>query len=98
MTNSRLVLDQENSFPTFQDRLIFDRRDRQPGYLSFGYDGRDRGGFFVERGFTLIDTPSVSFELSPQYLIQKVIDPDGFPEANPSDDECEPLRPLVLSV
>ena len=98
MTNSRLVLDQENSFPTFQDRLIFDRRDRQPGYLSFGYDGRDRGGFFVERGFTLIDTPSVSFELSPQYLIQKVIDPDGFPEANPSDDECEPLSPCAFGL
>ena len=98
MTNSRLVLDQENSFPTFQDRLIFDRRDRQPGYLSFGYDGRDRGGFFVERGFTVIDTPTVSFELSPQYLIQKVIDPDGFSEANPSGDECEPLSPCAFGL
>lgn len=98
MVNSRVVLDQNLSVPTFQDRLVFDRRSRQPGVLSFGYDGRDRGGLFVQRGFTVIDTPAVSFELSPQYLIQKVISPDGFPEANPSGDSCEPISPCAFGL
>ena len=65
LTNSRVVLDQANSFPT-QDRLIFDRRDRQPGVIGFGYDDRDRGGFFVERGFNVIDTDTVSWQFTPQ--------------------------------
>jgi lipopolysaccharide export system protein LptA len=98
MVNSRVVLDQTLSVPTFQDRLVFDRRSRQPGILSFGYDGRDRGGLFVQRGFTVIDTPTVNFELTPQYLIQKVISPDGYPEANPTDDSCEPISPCAFGL
>lgn len=76
LTNSRVVLDQKNSFPT-QDRLIIDRRDRQPGVISFGYDDRDRGGLFVERGFNVIDTDFVSWEITPQYYIQKGLFPDS---------------------
>lgn len=76
LTNSRVVLDQANSFPT-QDRLIFDRRDRQPGVIGFGYDRRDRGGFFVERGFNVIDTETVSWQVTPQYYLQKGFSPEG---------------------
>jgi hypothetical protein len=78
--------------------LIFDRRSRQPGILSFGYDGRDRGGLFVQRGFTIIDTPTVNFELSPQYLIQKVISSGGSEEVNPSGDSCGPLTPCAFGL
>ena len=98
MTDSRIVLDQTISVPTFQDRLIFDRRARQPGLVSFGYDGRDRGGLFLQRGFTLIDTPTVNFKLAPQYLIQKVISPNGYPEANPTNDSCEPISPCAFGL
>ncbi|MDJ0578946.1 DUF3769 domain-containing protein [Crocosphaera sp.] len=76
LTNSRVVLDQANSFPT-QDRLIFDRRDRQPGVIGFGYDDRDRGGFFVERAFNVIDSDTVSWQVTPQYYLQKGISPEG---------------------
>lgn len=76
LTNSRVVLDQANSFPT-QDRLIFDRRDRQPGVIGFGYDDRDRGGLFVERGFNVIDTETVSWQVTPQYYLQKGFSPEG---------------------
>ncbi|MEL4898357.1 DUF3769 domain-containing protein [Crocosphaera sp. Alani8] len=76
LTNSRVVLDQANSFPT-QDRLIFDRRDRQPGVIGFGFDDRDRGGFFVERGFNVVDTDTVSWQVTPQYYLQKGISPEG---------------------
>ncbi|MGK7879245.1 MAG: DUF3769 domain-containing protein [Crocosphaera sp.] len=76
LTNSRVVLDQANSFPT-QDRLIFDRRDRQPGVIGFGYDDRDRGGFFVERAFNVIDSDTVSWQVTPQYYLQKGVSPEG---------------------
>ena len=82
LTNSRVVLDQTNSFPT-QDRLIFDHRDRQPGVLSFGFDDRDRGGLFVERGFNIIDTDTVNWEVTPQYYIQK----GAFPRGLTVDDQ-----------
>ncbi|ACK67251.1 conserved hypothetical protein [Rippkaea orientalis PCC 8801] len=85
LTNSRVVIDQENSFPT-QDRLILDRRDRQPGVISFGYDNRDRGGFYVERGFNLIDNDTVSWEIKPQYYLQKGIDPEGITNDDPNTD------------
>ncbi|KFF40987.1 MAG: organic solvent tolerance protein OstA [Candidatus Atelocyanobacterium thalassa isolate SIO64986] len=76
LTNSRVVLDQINSFPT-QDRLIFDHRDRQPGVVSFGFDDRDRGGLFVERGFNIVDTDNINWEITPQYYIQKAVSPQG---------------------
>ncbi len=76
LTNSRVVLDQANSFPT-QDRLIFDRRDRQPGVIGFGYDDRDRGGFFVERAFNVVDNNTFNWKITPQYYLQKGVDPEG---------------------
>ncbi|HAC62182.1 MAG TPA: DUF3769 domain-containing protein, partial [Cyanothece sp. UBA12306] len=85
LTNSRVVLDQENSFPT-QDRLILDRRDRQPGVISFGYDDRDRGGLYVERGFNLIDNDTVSWEFKPQYYLQKAFFPDSITNDDPNTD------------
>ncbi|WP_107671290.1 DUF3769 domain-containing protein [Cyanothece sp. BG0011] len=88
LTNSRVILDQANSFPT-QDRLIFDRRDRQPGVIGFGYDDRDRGGFFVERGFNVIDTNTFSWQITPQYYLQKGIDPDGLTVDDPNTDLFE---------
>ena len=85
LTNSRVVLDQTNSFPT-QDRLILDRRDRQPGVISFGYDDRDRGGLYVERGFNLVDNDTVSWEFKPQYYIQKGLFPDSITTDNSNTD------------
>ncbi|ACB52741.1 unknown [Crocosphaera subtropica ATCC 51142] len=88
LTNSRVVLDQTTSFPT-QDRLIFDRRERQPGVIGFGYDDRDRGGFFVERGFNVIDTNTFSWQITPQYYLQKGIDPEGLTVDDPNTDLFE---------
>lgn len=88
LTNSRVVLDQANSFPT-QNRLIFDRRDRQPGVIGFGFDDRDRGGFFVERGFNVIDTNQFSWQITPQYYLQKGIDPEGLTVDDPNTDLFE---------
>lgn len=83
LSDSRIVFDQSVSIPTFQDRILIDRRPRQPGLFSIAYDGRDRGGLYIERGFNIIDTQNVNFQIKPQYLIQRAF----FPDSVDSDDE-----------
>lgn len=97
LKGSRVLLDQTTSLP-FQDRLTIDRRDRQPGVLSIGYDGQDRGGLFIQSGFTPIDTKQVRFQIKPQYLIQKALFPDAFPQANQSNSEVCALCPSVFGL
>ncbi len=97
LSNSRLVLDQTVAIPT-QNRLVFDRREREPEVLSLGFDGEERGGLYIQRGFNIIDNEWVRWEVKPQYLIQKAFLPDSFPEANPSDDDVGPLTPSVFGL
>ncbi|MEY2985385.1 MAG: hypothetical protein RLZZ568_2002 [Cyanobacteriota bacterium] len=97
LSGSRVLLDQKTSLP-FQDRLTIDRRDRQPGVLSVGYDGEDRGGLYLQAGFTPIDTNTVRLQVKPQYLLQKVAFPDAFPEANQSDSEVCAFCPAAFGL
>ncbi|HAX85334.1 MAG TPA: DUF3769 domain-containing protein, partial [Cyanobacteria bacterium UBA11370] len=80
----RLVFDGGFSVPTFRNRVIIDRREREPGLFNIGFDDDDRGGVFIERNFEILNTPTLRFEVKPQYFIQKaildesVIDPSVF--------------------
>ncbi len=69
----RLVLDQTISLPLPVDEQKIDRRERDvtPFIVSPGYDGEDRGGFYVERGFRVIDTEQTRWTITPQLLIQR---------------------------
>ncbi|WP_293111435.1 DUF3769 domain-containing protein [Moorena sp. SIO4G3] len=80
--NPRLVFDQGFSLPTFRERFVIDRRERQPNLLDFGYDDDDRGGVFIQRGFKVVDSPSVRFSLTPQFYIQKAILGDNDEDEN----------------
>ena len=98
LSESRVVLDQENTMPLFQDRLVLDRRNRQPGILSFGYDGQDRGGLYVQSSFNILDTKSVRFDIKPQYLLQKALFPTAFPTANLSDSQVCVICPASFGL
>lgn len=87
LSNSRIVFDQWLSLPTFQNRILLDRRDRRPGLFSIAYDGNDRGGLYIERSFNLIDTPAVSLQVTPQYLIQKSLFPNASIVSDQDQDE-----------
>lgn len=76
--NPRVVFDQGFSLPLLRDRVVIDRERRNPGLVSFGYDERDRGGFFLEREFEVFSNPAVTFSLTPQILVQRAIEEDGF--------------------
>jgi hypothetical protein len=97
LSGSRVLLDQSTTLP-MQDRLTIDRRDRQPGVLSLGYDGEDRGGLYIQSSFTPIDTKTVRLQVKPQYLLQKAFFPNAFPEANQSDSEVCALCPAVFGL
>ncbi|NJK99365.1 MAG: DUF3769 domain-containing protein [Spirulinaceae cyanobacterium SM2_1_0] len=77
-TNSRLVFDQVFSVPIFQDRILIDRREQEPGLFNIGFDDDDRGGLFIERGFTIVNTPRIRWRLTPQYFVQRAIFEEGF--------------------
>ncbi|RDH51332.1 DUF3769 domain-containing protein [Fischerella thermalis] len=73
--NQRLVFDQNLSIPIPRNEQVIDRRERDatPGLVSFGFDGDQRGGVFVERRFEPINRENVSFSITPQFLAQKAV-------------------------
>ncbi len=69
----RLVFDQRLSLPIPVNQQTIDRRERDatPAIVSPGYDGEDRGGLYIERGFPVITTDRTSWTITPQLLIQR---------------------------
>ncbi len=71
----RLVLDQTVSLPIPLNERTIDRRERDvtPAIVSPGYDGEDRGGLYIERGFPVIDTEQTRWTITPQLLLQRAV-------------------------
>lgn len=71
----RLVFDQRLSLPIPVDQQTIDRRERDvtPAIVSPGYDGEDRGGLYVERGFPLVTTDQTRWTITPQLLVQRAV-------------------------
>ncbi|GAB4535301.1 MAG: DUF3769 domain-containing protein [Pleurocapsa sp.] len=76
--NSRIVLDDRISLPLFVRAFVFDNRDRQPALFNFGFDGEERGGLYIERGFSIIATDKVRWTVTPQYFLQRALIPTAF--------------------
>ncbi|MEA5507279.1 DUF3769 domain-containing protein [Halotia wernerae UHCC 0503] len=71
----RLVFDQGITIPIPVDQQIIDRREREvtPAIVSPGFDGDKRGGLFLERGFTPVDTEQTRWTITPQLFVQKAV-------------------------
>jgi hypothetical protein len=72
----RLVFDQGFALPLVRSQFILNRGVLNPDDLNplptgIGIDGRDRGGLFLERRLTLMQTPNVNIGLTPQYLLTR---------------------------
>ena len=74
-TRPRLVFDQGLTLPIPKNQATIGPRQRQVNAtpVQIGYDATDKGGLFIERGFTAIDTNKVNLTLTPQFFIQKAI-------------------------
>ncbi len=96
-TKSRIVFDDGISLPIFLNRLVFDRRSRRPDILNFGVDNDERGGLFIERGFTIINNQSVQWSITPQYFLQKALFPN-FLRSSDEEGDGNLISPEVFGV
>ncbi len=74
-TGQRLVFDQRTTIPIPKNSQVIDRRERDatPALASIGFDGDERGGIFVERGFEAFNTDTARLTITPQFFAQKAI-------------------------
>ena len=77
-TKSRLVIDDSFTVPLLASTFVFDGQPSKPGLFNIGFDGDDRGGLFIERSFNIINGERVSWEITPQYFLQRALFPTTF--------------------
>jgi len=77
--NQRLVLDQNTTLPIPIDNRKIDRRPKQvnPTIVNVGFDGNQRGGFFVERSFEPINQNKFQWSFTPQFFVERAIQSPG---------------------
>jgi hypothetical protein len=82
-TGQRLVFDQGLTLPVPRNQAVIDRTEREssPGLFQIGYDGVDRGGLYIERGFPIFNNEAVQFNLRPQFYVQRSVEEGVDPSA-----------------
>jgi len=70
LESPRIVFDQGFSLPLPVNSITLDRFQRFAPAL-VGFDKRDRDGVFYQQSFDVITQPNLSFQLSPQLLLQR---------------------------
>jgi len=70
LESPRIVFDQGFSLPLPVNSITLDRFQRFAPAL-VGFDRRDRDGVFYQQSFDVITQPNLSFQLSPQLLLQR---------------------------
>ena len=70
LESPRIVFDQGFSLPLPVNSITLDRFQRFAPAL-VGFDRTDRGGVFYQQSFDVVTEPNLSFQLSPQLLLQR---------------------------
>ncbi|MBD2337260.1 DUF3769 domain-containing protein [Calothrix sp. FACHB-156] len=72
---ARLVFDQNFAVGIPREQQQIDRRERDvtPAIVSPGFDGDQRGGLYLERGFDVVTTDKTRWTISPQFFAQKAV-------------------------
>jgi len=88
--NPRVVFDQGLSLPLWRNRFILQRGALPPDAFNplptgIGIDGRDRGGLFIEREFSLPGTGPLQFTVAPQVYLSRWLDESNFNLTNPAN-------------
>ncbi|MGB3236988.1 MAG: DUF3769 domain-containing protein [Geitlerinemataceae cyanobacterium] len=78
LSNPRLVFDNGFALPLLRRRYRIDRRERDPAIIQFGFDRRERGGFYVFRDFEVLSRQGFRVTLTPQYYVQRGFDRRNF--------------------
>jgi hypothetical protein len=72
-SNARITVENSFDIPLFRDRLVLNKLGKDPNPFSFGFDGDERGGIYVEKNFYPIYNSKIRLTITPQYLIQRAI-------------------------
>ncbi|MGD1911673.1 MAG: DUF3769 domain-containing protein [Rivularia sp. (in: cyanobacteria)] len=74
----RLVFDRGLTLgiPGYTRTIDRTERDANPAPISFGFDGDERGGLFLERSFVPVNTSQVTWKVTPQFFAQSAVE-DG---------------------
>ncbi|HEY9889205.1 MAG TPA: DUF3769 domain-containing protein, partial [Candidatus Obscuribacterales bacterium] len=73
--NPRAVFDQSFSVPLLRNTILLSRGgpdSANPLFVTFGFDGEDRDGLFVERSFRVANVGPLELFLTPQLLVQRL--------------------------
>jgi Protein of unknown function (DUF3769) len=90
ITNARVVFDQGLSIPLLRSRIILRRGQVDPSELNpiptaIGIDGRDRGGLYIERIFSIRPGGPWQISFVPQFYIQRWLNESGANLGNPAN-------------
>ncbi len=93
---SRLVIDDSLKIPLLVSSFVFDRRPSRAGLFTIAFDGDERGGLFIERTWSILDRPNLSWSITPQYFLQRALIPTTFDFSD--SDEGGVFNPDVYGV
>lgn len=96
-SRSRVVFDNRVSIPLVKNYFLFDQERQTRTLFNIGYDGEEQGGLFIERSFSVINTPKIRWTITPQYLVERAFFP-GFLGANRSSNEGTAFDSSVFGV
>lgn len=98
--DTRLSIDDNISIPVYPRTFRFDKSDEDNGIfslVSFGYDGDERGGLYVQRRITIFNDAKGRWTVTPQYLIQKALIADS--SLGQADDNADtPFSPAAFAL
>ncbi|MDJ0589123.1 MAG: DUF3769 domain-containing protein [Pleurocapsa sp. MO_226.B13] len=77
-SKSRLVVDDSLTVPLLLSALVFDDRPSRPGLFNVAFDGDERGGLYVERSWTILESSKFNWQVTPQYFLQRALFPNAF--------------------
>ncbi len=96
-TDTHLVIDDNVSLPIFPRTYRFDRSDDEGIFslVSIGFDDEERGGFFIQRRFTIFKNERGRWTITPQYLVQKAFFPGN--QFGGNEENSSVISPDVLA-
>lgn len=97
--DTRLSIDDNVSLPIYPRTFRFDQSENNGIFslVSFGYDGDERGGLYVQRRITIFNDAKGRWTVTPQYLIQKALIADS--SLGQADDNADtPLSPAAFAL
>ncbi len=71
--NPRIRVEDNFDIPLIRDRLVLNKLGKEPNPFGFGFDGDERGGFFLENSLYPTFDRQFRLTVTPQYFLQRAV-------------------------